>query len=79
MKRGTLAWIALRAHTDKMAMDDEDLAPRKAKPQPKNLDPMSIEELGDYIAELQDEIRRVESEISKKKKIRDGAAALFRK
>jgi uncharacterized small protein (DUF1192 family) len=79
MKWGTLALIDLRAHTDKMAMDDEDLAPRKAKPAPKNLDPMSIEELGDYIAELKAEITRVESEITKKKKVRDGAAALFRK
>lgn len=62
-----------------MAMDDEDLAPRKAKPQPKNLDPMSIEELADYIGALKDEIGRVEAEIAKKKKIRDGATALFRK
>jgi uncharacterized small protein (DUF1192 family) len=62
-----------------MAMDDEDLAPRKVKPQPKTLDPMSIEELGDYIAELKDEIARVEREIAKKQKVRDGAAALFRK
>ena len=76
---GTLALIDLRAHTDKMAMDDEDLAPRKAKPQPKSLDPMSIEELGDYIAELRDEIARVEREIAKKRQIRDGATALFRK
>jgi uncharacterized small protein (DUF1192 family) len=62
-----------------MALDDEDLAPRKAKPQPKNLDPMSIEELGDYIGDLKEEIARVEREIAKKKQIRDGAAALFRK
>jgi uncharacterized small protein (DUF1192 family) len=62
-----------------MAMDDEDLAPRKAKPQPKNLDPMSIEELGDYILALKDEIARVEREIAKKRQVRDGAAALFRK
>ena len=74
-----LALIALRAHTDKMALEDEDLAPRKAKPQPKNLDPMSVEELGDYISELKDEIARVEREIAKKRQIRDGAAALFRK
>ena len=60
-------------------MDEEDLLPRKAKPQPKNLDPVSIEELNLYIGELEDEIRRVRTEISKKQKIRDGAAALFRK
>jgi uncharacterized small protein (DUF1192 family) len=62
-----------------MAMDDEDLAPRKAKPQPKNLDPMSIEELGDYILALKDEISRADREIAKKRQVRDGAAALFRK
>jgi uncharacterized small protein (DUF1192 family) len=75
----TLAGIARRSQTDKMAMDDEDLAPRKAKPQPKNLDPMSIGELEDYIAELQGEIARVNSEIAKKRKIGDAAASLFRK
>jgi uncharacterized small protein (DUF1192 family) len=75
----TLAGIALRSQTDKMAMEDEDLAPRKAKPQPKSLDPMSIAELEAYIAELQGEIGRVNSEIAKKRKIRDGAASLFRK
>ena len=39
----------------------------------------NVEELGDYIAELKDEIARVEREIAKKRKVRDGAAALFRK
>jgi uncharacterized small protein (DUF1192 family) len=62
-----------------MAMDEDDLAPRKARPQPKNLDPMSIEELADYIGELKAEIARTEREIAKKKQVRDGAAALFRK
>ena len=41
-------------------MDLEELEPRKAKPHPKNLDPMSVEELTDYIANLKAEIARVE-------------------
>ena len=60
-------------------MDDDDLLPRKAKPQPRSLDPMSIGELEAYIAELEEEIARVRAEIAKKRKIRDGAASLFRK
>ena len=60
-------------------MDDEDLAPRKAKPPPKNLDPLSIGELDDYVAELEAEIARARAEIARKRKVRDGAASLFRK
>jgi len=62
-----------------MAMDEEDFLPRKVKPQPKNLDPMSIDELEAYIGELESEIARIRGEITKKQKIRDGAASLFRK
>jgi uncharacterized small protein (DUF1192 family) len=75
----TLAGIARRSQTDKMAMEDDDLRPLKAKPQPRNLDPMSVGELQDYIQELEAEIARVNSEIAKKRKIGDAAAALFRK
>lgn len=60
-------------------MEDEDLRPLKAKPQPRNLDPMSVAELNDYIAELEGEIARARTEIAKKDKIRSGAEALFRK
>ncbi len=60
-------------------MEDEDLRPLKAKPQPRNLDPMSVAELNDYIAELEGEIARARGEIAKKDKIRTGAEALFKK
>jgi len=46
-------------------MDIEDLEPRKTKPKPKNLDPLSVDELEDYIRELEEEIARVKGEIAK--------------
>jgi uncharacterized small protein (DUF1192 family) len=61
-----------------MAMDTDDLEPRKAKPQPKNLDPMSVEELAAYIDDLKAEIRRVEENMAKKKAHRVAAAGLFK-
>ena len=60
-------------------MDTDDLEPRKPKPQPKNLEPMGVEELRAYIAELEAEIRRVEADIARKTKHRSGAEALFKK
>jgi uncharacterized small protein (DUF1192 family) len=62
-----------------MAMDLEDLEPRKAKPKPKNLDPLSIDELNAYISELEAEIVRVKGEIAKKSAHLNAAAALFKK
>ncbi len=60
-------------------MDEDDLRPLKAKPQPKNLDPMSVAELNAYIAELEGEIARARAEIAKKDRIRSGAEALFKR
>lgn len=60
-------------------MDPEDLEPRKAKPKPKNLDPLSIDELNDYIAELEAEIARVKADIVKKSAHLSAAAAFFKK
>jgi uncharacterized small protein (DUF1192 family) len=60
------------------AMDTDDLEPRKAKPKPKNLDPMSVEELAEYIEELKAEIRRVEENMVKKKAHLSAAAGLFK-
>ncbi len=60
-------------------MDLEDLEPRKAKPKPKNLDPLSIDELNDYIAELEAEIARVKADIAKKSAHLSAAAAFFKK
>ena len=47
-------------------MDIEELEPKKQKPQPRNLDVLSIEELATYIEEMQAEIRRVEEKIAAK-------------
>jgi uncharacterized small protein (DUF1192 family) len=59
-------------------MDTDDLEPRKAKPKPKNLDPMSVEDLADYIEELKAEIRRVDENMQKKKAHLSAAAGLFK-
>jgi len=60
-------------------MDIEDLEPRKKKPQPKNLDDMSIEALKEYIAELESEIARARDTIAQKEKARLGADQFFKK
>ncbi|TWT02055.1 DUF1192 domain-containing protein [Reyranella sp. CPCC 100927] len=62
-----------------MARDDDELDPRTKKPQPKNLDPMSVEELGDYIAELKAEIGRVEVKIKAKQAHAAAAQMFFKK
>jgi uncharacterized small protein (DUF1192 family) len=60
-------------------MDTDDLEPVAKKPDAKNLEIMSIEALGEYIAELEGEIERVHAEIALKEKARDGAESVFRK
>lgn len=60
-------------------MDTDDLEPRKPKAQLKNLEPLSVEELRGYIAELETEIERVQADIAKKTKHRAGAEGLFKK
>jgi uncharacterized small protein (DUF1192 family) len=60
-------------------MDLEDLEPRKVKPEPKKLDGMSINDLKEYIAELEAEITRVRTAIKGKEAARDGASAFFKK
>jgi uncharacterized small protein (DUF1192 family) len=45
----------------------------------KELDPLSIEALHDYIDELKSEIERVQAKISDKEKARKGAEAFFKK
>jgi uncharacterized small protein (DUF1192 family) len=59
-------------------MDFEELDPKTKKPQPRNLQPMSIAELGAYIETLKAEIARVEAEIAAKKAQQTGAASLFK-
>ncbi len=60
-------------------MDEEDLLPRSKKPEPRNLEVLSIEALGEYIVELEAEIARVRAEIEAKQAYRSGAEAVFRK
>lgn len=59
-------------------MDIEDLEPRKAKPKPKDLDLMGVEELEEYLAELKEEAERVEAKIAAKKAYKAGAEGLFK-
>ena len=60
-------------------MDMDELEPRKKTQTLKNLDPMSIEELRDYIIELKDEITRAEQAITAKQAVKMGAEAFFKR
>ena len=60
-------------------MDTDDLEPIVKQPEIKNLEVMSIEALGEYIEDLQTEIKRVEVEVELKKKARAGAEDVFKK
>ena len=57
---------------------NDDLPQNTPKPK-RDLDPMSIEELQEYIAEMHEEIERVRAEIAKKEAHRSGVEALFKK
>ncbi len=56
--------------------DDPPLKPKKVI---KNLEPMSLDELGEYITELKGEIARAELEITKKKTHMSAVSGLFKK
>ncbi len=62
-------------------METDDLEPQhqKQKLEPKNLEELSIEALGEYIAELEGEIARVREAISGKETARKGAERFFKK
>ena len=61
-------------------MDADDLEPqhKKTKPPPRNLEELSIEALGEYIAELEAEIERVQEAIRLKQDARTGAETFFK-
>lgn len=59
-------------------MDIEELEAKKKQPA-KNLDEMSIEALGDYIAEIEAEIARVRGKIKEKEAARESADTVFGK
>ena len=59
-------------------MDSDDLEPEKKKLAPKNLDVMSIEALGEYIAELEAEIFRAQRAIAGKESAQAAAETFFK-
>lgn len=63
-----------------MAIDEDEDKPKKPKGfEPRVLDRLSIEDLEAYIGELRAEIARTEADIAKKRAVRLGAEAFFRK
>jgi len=62
-----------------MAFETDDLEPLKKKSQPRNLDPMSVEELREYVDALKSEIVRVEEKIKAKQSHAAAAASFFKK
>lgn len=62
-----------------MAFETDDLEPLRKKSQPRNLDPMSIEELQEYVATLKAEIARVEEKMKAKQSHAAAAASFFKK
>lgn len=70
---------AWQATDGRGAMDPEDLEPRKQKPKPKDLDALGVDELEDYLADLEAEILRVKDKIKTKKAYLSGADALFKR
>ncbi|HVJ54399.1 MAG TPA: DUF1192 domain-containing protein [Aliidongia sp.] len=59
--------------------EDEDERPKHAKTPLKDLTPLSITELEDYIAGLNAEIARARAAIDAKKGHRSGAEGLFKR
>lgn len=57
---------------------DDDLPLNAPKPK-RDLDPMSIEELDDYILEMEEEISRVRAEIDRKRAHRADMDQLFKR
>ena len=59
-------------------MDSDDLEPRRPTMQPKDLDLMGVEELREYLEELQAEAARVQAKIDSKQDYKAGAEAFFK-
>lgn len=59
-------------------MDLEDDRPQNMPKPKRDLDPMSIKELLEYIEEMKEEIIRVRGEIAKKEAHRAGVEGLFK-
>ena len=59
-------------------MELEDLEPRKKPVKPKDLESLGVEELEEYLANLETEAQRVRDKIAAKKAYLSGAAGLFK-
>ena len=59
-------------------MEDNDLEPQRTKPPKPVLDSISIEELGAYIVDLEEEILRARAEIDKKLSHRKNIEGIFK-
>jgi uncharacterized small protein (DUF1192 family) len=59
-------------------MDLDDLEPLSKKPKPKDLDNLGVDELEDYLAELETEMARVREKLAAKKAYLSGAEGLFK-
>ena len=57
---------------------DDDLDPKTKKPQPRDLENLSVEELAKYIIDLKDEIQRAEKDIQAKGAQKSAADAFFK-
>jgi uncharacterized small protein (DUF1192 family) len=62
-----------------MPIDTDDLEPLKKVPPKKDLDRLSVEELADYITEMEAEIARVREKIKAKQAHQAAAAMFFKK
>jgi len=60
-------------------MIEDDLNPQRKKAPLKNLGPLSVPDLKDYVQSLHEEIARAEEEIAKKQKHLSAADAFFKK
>ena len=59
-------------------MDLDELEPRKKKTAPKDLDALGVEQLDEYLAELETEAARVRARLAEKKDYLAGAQAFFK-
>lgn len=60
-------------------MMEDDFLPKAKKPTLKPLEPLSLDELRDYITSLTAEIARAEAEIARKQSHAAAASQFFRK
>ncbi len=59
-------------------MDLDELEPQKKKPAPKDLDALGVEQLEEYLAELETEAERVRVKLTEKKAYLAGAQSFFK-